>query len=121
MAALRATVARTSRGAWPHTRPLAVWAFPHHHCARSRYKTQHRLQAGGTLVLGGQQRRVGCRDGEGLGPDGAPCGWAGVLDPARGFTGNVQNLRLWNYVLSPADVGQGMVWPFVRSRVRVRV
>lgn len=85
-----------------------------------RYKTQHRLVAGGTLVLGGQQRRVGCRDGEGLGPDGAPCGWAGVQDPARGFTGSVQNLRLWNYVLSPADVGQGMVWPFVRSRVSAR-
>ena len=57
-------------------------------------------------------------NGEGLRPGGEPCPWAGAVAPGRGFAGNMQNLRVWNYVLSPAEVGLGMVWPFERSRVR---
>lgn len=46
------------------------------------------------------------------------CSWAGQVVPGKGFVGNVQNLRVWEYVLTPPEVGHGMVWPFERSHVR---
>ena len=108
------------------------------------YRTGLVLESGGALVVGQQQRRTGCGPDSRtslllsgvtrgtpspssnihtltpymLVPAQGGCSWAGQVVPGKGFVGNVQNLRVWEYVLTPPEVGHGMVWPFERSHVR---
>lgn len=82
----------------------------------SSYKQGLVLPSEGVLALGQLQARdtAACSTAMATSLTGA-CRWSGKAVAGKGFSGYMQNIRLYNYALSAAEATEEMHWPYTRS------
>jgi hypothetical protein len=79
------------------------------------YRSLHRLRPGGVLSVGQFQLRDGkgvCAHVEVSGEGVERCTWSGAAKDGWGLVGYVQDVRVWDYVLTDLEAAQGLQWPY---------